>query len=217
MSYRAVLFDLDGTLLDTLEDIADSANRVLASRGFPTRPLAVHKAAVGDGARKLMERVLPEVNRNPETIQDCFTAFRKDYGDHWNVKTRPYPGVTSMLDALEARGLKLAVLSNKPAEFTHKCVQGILSKWIFDPVIGAEEGRPNKPDPSGAFEVVRKLNISAQEFVYLGDSGVDMKTANAAGMFAVGALWGFRSREELEQNGARVLLERPQDLISLLS
>jgi phosphoglycolate phosphatase len=214
-NYRAVLFDLDGTLLDTLEDIADAANRVLASRGFPTRALDIHRAAVGSGARQLMERVLPETNRDPETIQDCFEAFRKDYGEHWNVKTKPYMGVPEMLDALQARGLKMAVLSNKPADFTRKCVYGILSKWKFDPVFGAEDGIPNKPDPARALEISRHLEILPNGFIYLGDTGVDMKTANAAGMFAVGALWGFRGRQELERDGAKVMLKRPQSLLSL--
>jgi phosphoglycolate phosphatase len=214
--YQAVIFDLDGTLLDTLEDIADAANRVLALKGFPTRPLDVHRAAVGNGARQLMERVLPEADRDPKTIQDCFVAFRKDYGEHWNIKTKPYAGVPEMLNALEKRGLKIAVLSNKPADFTRKCVNGVLSRWKFDPVIGGEDGIPSKPDPAGALEISKRLKISPSEFIFLGDSGVDMKTANVAGMSSVAALWGFRSREELERDGAKVLIDRPEDLLRLL-
>jgi phosphoglycolate phosphatase len=215
MVYKAVLFDLDGTLLDTIEDIAYAANRVLAWRGLPVHPKDAYRAAVGNGARHLMERVLPEINRDPGTIEECFAAFLKEYGEHWNVRTKPYPGVPEMLDALQARGLKMAVLSNKPADFTRNCVYEILSKWKFDPVIGAENGIPSKPDPAGALAIAERLGIPPEGFVYLGDSGVDMKTANAAGMFAVGALWGFRSREELQQEGAKILLERPQDIISL--
>jgi phosphoglycolate phosphatase len=215
MVNKAVLFDLDGTLLDTIEDIAYAANRVLAWRGLPIRPMDAYRAAVGNGARQLMERVLPEINRDPGTIEKCFAAFLKEYGEHWNVNTRPYPGVPEMLDALQARGLKMAVLSNKPADFTRKCVYGMLSKWKFDPVIGAEGGVPAKPDPAGALDIAKRLGIPPEGFVYLGDSGVDMKTANAAGMFAVGALWGFRSREELTREGAKILLERPQDIIHL--
>ncbi len=214
--YQAVIFDLDGTLLDTLEDIADAANRVLALKGFPTRPLDVHRAAVGNGARQLMERVLPESDRDPKTILDCFAEFRKDYGEHWNIKTKPYAGVPEMLNALVKRGLKMAVLSNKPADFTRKCVNGILSSWEFDPVIGGEDGFPSKPDPAGAMEISRRLKVPLGEFIYLGDSGVDMKTANAAGMFAVAALWGFRGREELLKDGAKVLIDRPRELLDLL-
>jgi phosphoglycolate phosphatase len=217
MVKKAVLFVLDGTLLDTIEDIAYAANRVLAGRGFPVHPTDAYKTAVGSGARQLMRRVLPEINRDQETIEECFAAFLKEYGEHWNVNTRPYPGVPEMLDALQTRGLKMAVLSNKPADFTRKCVYELLSKWKFDPVMGAGDGMPSKPDPAGALAIAKQLGIPPEEFVYLGDSGVDMKTANAAGMLAVGALWGFRSREELQQEGAKVLLERPQDIIKLFA
>jgi len=216
MTYQAVLFDLDGTLLDTLEDIANAANRVLELKGFPTRPLDVHRAAVGEGARKLMARVLPESKRDESTIQECFESFRRDYGEHWNIKTKPYPGIPELLDALESRGLKMAVLSNKPADFTRKCVEGILSKWKFEVVLGAEDGFPNKPDPAGAMEIIRRLGVPAEKFVYLGDTGVDMKTANAAGMFAVGVLWGFRGRDELMRDGAQMLLGTPLELLQVV-
>lgn len=214
--YKSVIFDLDGTLLDTLEDIADAANRVLAAKGFPTRSLEVHKAAVGYGARRLMARVLPENQRTEGMIQECFAAFRKDYGVNWNVKTRPYPGVPELLDELHRRRLLMAVLSNKPADFTRKCVDGILTQWQFEAVIGGEDGWPSKPDPAGALEISRRMGIPPHEILYLGDTDVDMQTAHAAGMYAVGALWGFRRREELEREGADALLERPQDLLNLL-
>jgi len=213
--FGAVIFDLDGTLLDTLEDIADAANRVLTSKGFPARPLEIHRAAVGNGARQLMARVLPESKRDAMTVQQCFEAFRTEYGGHLVEKTKPYPGIPEMLDALHDRGLKMAVLSNKPADFTRRCVDGILKKWKFDAVVGGDDGRPNKPDPTGAIEIAQRLGISPEDFVFLGDSGVDMKTANAAKMFAVGALWGFRDREELLREGAQVLLEHPQDMLIL--
>lgn len=212
----AVIFDLDGTLLDTLEDIANAANRVLVARGFPPRPIDVHRLAVGNGARQLMATVLPESDRDPVTIQECFLEFREDYGKNWNVKTKPYAGVPELLDDLQLRGLKMAILSNKPADITRKCVEGILSRWNFDAVVGADDGFPNKPDPTGALAIVRKVNIPAREFVYLGDTGVDMKTATSAGMTAVGVLWGFRGREELLRDGAKVLLQSPQEMFDLL-
>ncbi len=214
--YRAVIFDLDGTLLDTLEDIANAANLVLASRGFPTRSLEVHRAAIGNGARQLMFSVLPESNRDPVMVQECFVAFRKEYGERWNVRTRPYAGIPEMLDAVQVLGLKMAVLSNKPAEFTRKCVSDLLSWWHFEAVVGAEDHVPSKPDPAGALEIARRLAFPPNEFLYLGDTGVDMKTANGAGMFAVGALCGFRGREELLRDGAKVLLENPMEMLNLL-
>ena len=121
-----------------------------------------------------------------------------------------------MLDAVKALGLKMAVLSNKPAEFTRKCVSGFLSRWQFDAVIGAEDQLPSKPDPAGALEIAKRLAFSPNEILYLGDTRVDMKTANAAGMFAVGALWGFRGREELLRDGAKVLLGHPKEMLDLI-
>ena len=216
MKYKAVIFDLDGTLLDTLEDIANAANRVLISKGFPSRTLDVHRGAVGNGAKQLMERVLPESNRDAKTVQDCFIAFRADYGRHWNVKTKPYPGVPELLDCLQSRGMKMAVLSNKPADFTRKCVEGILANWKFGAVIGAEDGIPSKPNPAGALEIADRIQVSPKDFIYLGDTGVDMSTATGAGMLAVGALWGFRGRDELLRYGAKILLSSPQEMLSLL-
>jgi len=214
-TFKGIIFDLDGTLLDTLEDIADAANKVLASKGFPTRSLDVHREAVGYGARTLMAKVLPEDQRTEEMIQECFVAFRKDYGVNWNVKTKPYPGIPQLLDELQDRGIAMAVLSNKPAEFTRKCVENILLKWKFEPVIGGEDGIPLKPDPGGAVRISQRLRIPPEEFVYCGDTGVDMQTARAAGMFAAGVLWGFRRREELERDGANVLIERPKELLKV--
>ncbi len=216
MKYKAIVFDLDGTLLDTLEDIADAANRVLAAKGFPTRPLDVHRVSVGSGVRVLMERILPPQHTDPATIQECFLAFRRDYGEHWNVKTRPYAGIPELLTELQQRGLKMAVLSNKPADFTRKCVEVILSRWKFDAVLGGEDGLPSKPDPAGAFEIVRRLEIPAEEFIYLGDTGVDMQTATKAGMFPVGVSWGFRGNEELLRDGAKALINHPHELLRLI-
>jgi len=216
MKFKAIIFDLDGTLLDTLEDIANAANRVLVAKGFPPRSLDVHRKAVGSGARVLMERILPSEKKDPSTIQECFEAFRKDYGDNWNVKTKPYRGIPELLDELQRRKMKMAVLSNKRADFTRKCVENILVKWKFDAVLGGEDGLPSKPDPAGAVEIVNRLGISAKEFIYLGDTGVDMETAKKAGMFAAGALWGFREKEELLMFGADILIERPMDLVKML-
>src|SRR4030042_3847188 len=150
MRYRAVLLDLDGTLLDTLEDISNAANRVLSTQGFPTHPLNIYRELIGEGAARLITRVLPEENRDADTVQTCLEAYLDDYGQHWNIKTKPYKGIPEMLDALVARGLKLAVLSNKPEEFTQKCVRELLKNWIFDVVIGTSDRIPSKPSPVGA-------------------------------------------------------------------
>ena len=216
MPFKAVLFDLDGTLLDTLKDIGDAANRVLAGKGFPTHELDAYRYFVGDGTAMLVNRALPGEKRNDNVIRVCLTEFLDDYGRNWNVKTKPYEGIPEMLDALNDRGLKMAILSNKPHEFTKQCATELLSNWNFDVVIGQRDGTPPKPDPAGALEVAKLLNIPPADFLYVGDSGVDMKTAVASGMFPVGVLWGFRSMEELKDNGSLELVDRPSEILSLL-
>jgi phosphoglycolate phosphatase len=216
MSYNAVLFDLDGTLLDTLEDLGNSMNRVLITQGFPTHPLDAYRYFVGDGITMLVTRTLPEEQRHEAVIQRCMALFREDYGQNWKVKTRPYDGVPEMLDALEARGLKLTILSNKPHEFTKQCVAELLPSWHFDIVLGQRDAVPRKPDPAGAIEIAEVLNIVPSEFLYLGDTANDMQTAVAARMFPVGVLWGFRTRQELLENGAQVLLDQPLDILTIL-
>jgi len=216
MNFKAVIFDLDGTLLDTLEDIADAANHVLSHRGFPTYDTDAYRHFVGDGINILFTRVLPEEKQNEEAVSECVQAFREAYGHHWNIKTKPYDGVPEMLDGLTARGLKMAVLSNKPDDFAKKCVAELLSKWRFEVVSGFRNGIPPKPDPGGALQIAEILDIEPEQILYLGDTDVDMKTAIAAGMFPVGALWGFRSVEELRNSGAEKVIALPQDLLHLI-
>ena len=216
MRFKAILFDLDGTLLDTLADLADAMNRVLAQRGFPTHPMDAYRYFVGDGASTLVARTLPEEARREDTIRACLDAFKEDYDKNWNIKTKPYDGVLEMLNALVARKVKMAVLSNKPHDATVRCVEALLADWEFDAVLGQRDGVPRKPDPAGAVEIAERLDIPPGEFLYLGDTGGDMKTARAAGMFPVGVSWGFRPVRELRENGARSLLTRPEDLVSLL-
>ncbi len=216
MLYKAVLFDLDGTLLDTLDDIADSANRVLATMAMPVHPLEAYRYFVGDGMMTLIERIVPAERKDPQTIAQVVDAFREDYGSNWQVKSRPYAGILPMLTGLVEKGLQLAVLSNKPQDFTQLCVERLLSDFSFQPVFGQREGVPKKPDPAGACEVAEMLQIAPEQFIYLGDTAIDMQTAKNAGMFAVGALWGFRSKEELLASGAEHLVSSPVDLLHLI-
>jgi phosphoglycolate phosphatase len=209
------LFDLDGTLIDTLDDLADATNRVLAARGYPTHPADAYRYFVGDGARRLIERALPETARTPATIGACLAAFRDDYGINWHVKTRPYLGIPALLDGLGARGIKLSVLSNKPHRNVVDLVDTLLNQWSFDLVFGQREGMPTKPNPTGALEVARALRVNPAEVLFLGDSGVDMLTAVAAGMYPAGALWGFRAADELLAAGAQVLLPNPPAVLDL--
>ena len=215
MRYRAVLFDLDGTLLNTLEDIADATNAALRQLGFPEYPLEPYKLFVGDGVETLIRRVLPTAACTAPLIAQCATLMRAEYGQRWKMKTRPYEGVSELLDELTARGIKMAVLSNKPAAFTRLCVSELLARWEFAVVVGETPAVPKKPDPGGALQIARQLGLAPAEFVYLGDTNTDMQTAVGAGMFAVGALWGFRTPEELLANGAKLLITKPLELLDV--
>lgn len=214
MSYKALIFDLDGTLLDTLEDIGNAMNKVLEQKGFPTHEKDAYRYFVGDGVAMLVKRTLPEEKCDNETIQACLEAFYDYYGRNWDVNTKIYPGIPEMLDALTDRDLRMAILSNKPHEFTKQCTEKFLSNWKFDMIVGQREGAPRKPDPAGALEVAARLNIPPARFLYLGDTAIDMQTAVSAGMLPVGVLWGFRPREELSANGAQVLLNEPLDILT---
>jgi phosphoglycolate phosphatase len=213
---RAVIFDLDGTLLDTLEDIGRAANRVLSSNGFPGHPLESYKYFVGDGAAVLFQRALPDGLGRGDTLERCLRQFRDDYGRAWNVATKPYPGVPDLLTGLSERGIRMSVFSNKPHAITEACVDGLLGGWTFDVVLGHKDGAPKKPDPSGALAIAVRTGVRPDEFLYLGDTGTDMDTAHRAGMRPIGALWGFRTREELEAHGAEHVLQHPTELIDLL-
>lgn len=214
--YRAVIFDLDGTLLDTLNDIADSVNRVLGRCGLPEHSIEAYKYFIGDGVEELAARVLPDGRRDPTTVARLVTSIREEYGEHWADKTHPYEEIPELLDDLTVRGIKLAVLSNKPDGPTKLTVSRLLPRWQFELTIGAGPSVPKKPDPSTALEIAACLSIPPSEFLYLGDGDTDMKTASAAGMYAVGALWGFRSAEELSAGGAKALIEKPLDLLGFL-
>ena len=216
MEYKAVIFDLDGTLLDTVDDIGDAANRVLSNRDFPTHSISTYRLFIGEGVRILFTRALPEESRNQDLINACLKEFIEDYSCNYNVKTKLYDGIPELLNILKVRGLKLGILSNKPDPITRDCVEFFLSEWNFDVVLGQHDSIARKPDPQGAFEVAERLAIPTSNFIYLGDTAIDMKTAVSAGMFPVGVLWGFRSLEELKENGARVVIDKPMQLMDFI-
>ncbi len=217
MRYRAVIFDLDGTLLDTLDDLATAANRVLAAMDMPVHPVDAYRYFVGDGVRTLMERVLPESARCPEKVDEVVAAFQTEYAKNWDDRTMPYPGVAEMLDRLTAEGLKLSILSNKPDAFTQLCVQRLLPQWIFHPLLGQRPGVPKKPDPAAALEIARLLGVSPVHVLYVGDTATDMQTACTAGMDSVGVLWGFRTAAELQAAGATHVISHPDKLLPIIS
>lgn len=215
MKFKAAIFDLDGTLINSLEDIADSLNGVLTKNGFPTHSLERYRYLVGYGVRQLVEHGIPEVHRHSETVEKCLTEYREAYRQNWNMKTKPYDGIPEMLEGLAGSSVKLAVLSNKADDMTKLCVRQFLPEGQFEVVMGQRDGIPRKPDPQSALMIAGELNISPNEIAYFGDTSVDMQTANSSGMYAVGVLWGFRSRKELEENGAKYLCENPSQILTL--
>jgi phosphoglycolate phosphatase len=217
MAYQAIIFDLDGTLLDTLEDMGNAMNNVLAHEGLPTHPIDAYRYFIGNGVKMLVHRVLPAEHRDQDTMQRCVKMFLEEYEQHWKVNTKPYNGIADMLNALSVRQVKMAVLSNKPDDFTQRCVSELLPDWTFVMVLGQRDGFPKKPDPTGALAIADHLGVAPAEMLYLGDTAVDMQTAIAAHMFPVGVLWGFRPREELQASGAKMLLHHPMDIVPLLS
>ncbi len=214
MDIRGVIFDLDGTLLDTLQDLADAANATLDRFGFPVHSTDAYRYFVGEGLMTLIERILPEKNRSQQEIAACMDTFMQLYGQSWDLRSRPYEGIMEMLGQLHEAGLKLAVLSNKPHAFTQLCVQRFFPSDTFDFVYGQREGVPKKPDPSAAKEIAVLMQLEPQQILYVGDSATDMQTGNGAGMFTMGVLWGFRERQELEKNKAGKIISHPSEIVN---
>ncbi len=216
MARAAVIFDLDGTLLDSLADLADAMNAVLAAAGLPVHPVDAYRLFVGEGIETLVRRALPEDRRGEAALGPYVAAMAAEYDRRCLAKTRPYPGIPELLDALGARGVPLAILSNKPHGPTREMVTALLGRWAFAAVLGARPGVPKKPDPAGAVELAGLLAVPPAEILYVGDTATDMATAAAAGMFGVGVLWGFRSAAELRAAGAKALVKEPRELLALV-
>lgn len=216
MTCKAVIFDLDGTLLDTLADIAASANRVLTDQGFPSHPEQAYRHFVGDGSKMLMTRALPEDQRRPQTIELCLNAFIADYQLHWDEATQPYAGILDLIKETQKRALKISVVTNKPHRFTGVMMDYYFKKSSFFPILGQQDHIPKKPDPHQALVAADKMRVAPADCVFLGDSAVDMETAVRAGMQPVGAGWGFRSHGELAAAGAAAVLNHPLELLDII-
>lgn len=214
MEYKAVMFDLDGTLLDTIDDLADSMNIVLQRYGFPSYNVNDYCNFIGSGLKHLVNMSLPEAVRNEANINKFTEELNDEYRRLWDNKTKIYEGVEELLNELEEKSITKVILSNKPDEFVQVICKKYFSKWDFKYISGSFSDKPRKPNPKMAIEITRKLDIKPEHFVYMGDSGIDMKTANAAGMYAVGCLWGFREADELLKYGAKKLISSPYELLN---
>lgn len=214
--FRAIIFDLDGTLLDTLKGIADSMNAILVRMGFPTHPVDDYRHLVGDGRGNMIERALPVDHRDDRTLAECSEIIAEEYSRFWPESTKVYDGIPELLNDLQQRKVPMAILSNKPDNFTQIMVKEFLADYNFTLIRGAVDDVPSKPDPASALQIAEDLEIEPEQIIFLGDTNTDMWTAKAAGMYAAGALWGFRDAEELLQCGAKTLIEKPNDLLTLL-
>ena len=211
--YQAVLFDLDGTLADSLADLANATNAALQAVGCPPHPQSRYRIMVGDGARTLCARAVP-ANR-PELVDEVRRRMRDHYAAHCFDETRLYSGILELVRALADRGCQLAVLSNKPDDFTNQMIAHYFQPNPFQIVRGHRADTPLKPDPTSALAIARELKIPPADWLYLGDTNTDMQTAQAAGMVPVGVLWGFRERAELLASGAAEIIAKPADLLQL--
>lgn len=212
---KLVIFDLDGTIANTIEDLADSADRALEENGFPPHTLAEYKHFVGNGVKKLIERAVPDGTDEEETKR-IFDRFSLIYQNNCLNKTRPYDGICELIDELKEAGIRCAVASNKPDEFSKRIVSHLFKENSFDIVIGKREGIPPKPDPMIIKEILEKLSTAADEAVIAGDSDVDVYTAHNAGIRCIGCEWGFRGREELEKAGADAVAVTPSQIYSIV-
>ena len=213
----AVVFDLDGTLLDTIDDIADSMNRTLSLFGFRTFDVPTYKRFVGNGVDVLVERVLSGTGAPAKTHDAIRRMYLKTYAE-WSLrKTRPYPGIVATVAALQSRKIRACVLSNKPDPDTNAVVAHFFPEGTFAFVVGQKPGVPVKPDPTSANAIVAALGVPKDAILYVGDTATDMETAKNAGLESIGALWGFRTEAELRESGAARLIAAPGDLVGLLT
>lgn len=216
MATKLAIFDLDGTLLNTIGDLAEAANHMLALRNLPQHDYPTYCTFVGNGIMRLVERALPEELRTTEYVAAARRDFLDYYIDHIDQKTVPYAGITELLSALQARGVRLAVASNKFQAGTEKLIHSYFPQINFEVVFGQRPEVPLKPDPAVVEEILTLTGVAREEVLYVGDSGVDMLTARAAGVRSVGVTWGFRSRDELVECKAEQIVEHAEEILSLL-
>ena len=212
-SLKAFIFDLDGTLIDSLKDLASAVNRMLVEQGYPERDLALFPEYIGDGMRQLVSRALPESARTDDIIDRCLRSYQQQYQNGWHDQTVVYAGMQDVLDELKGRGMKIGCISNKPHHFTQLCCDHFFPADTFAVVLGQRDEVPRKPDPAGAHEAAALLGVTTADCAYVGDSGIDMAFAKNSGMRGIGVSWGFRRVIELQEHGADAIVNLPWDLL----
>jgi phosphoglycolate phosphatase len=214
---KLVIFDLDGTLLDTIEDLANATNYALSQFNFPEHPVEAFRFFVGNGVNKLLERAAPEQHRNADVVSMLKHEFIKYYFKHAEECTKPYPGISELVKNLDEKNIKLAVASNKMHEATVTLVKKFFPEIAFSAVLGQRDGFPIKPNPDIIDAIVEIAGVEKSEVLYVGDSGVDASTAINAGISFVGVLWGFRPQGELEAAGAHRFVGNPEEIFQLVA
>ena len=213
--YKGIIFDLDGTLLDTIDDLADSANLALSSQGFPGFTVDEYKLKIGKGFRNLVESTLP-AGADKDIGERVLAAFVETYDKKYMDKTQPYEGIAGMLKQLSEMGLKIAVNSNKRTSYSNILIKSFFSDIPFVEIYGEREGIPKKPDPAAALEIAKLMELAPEQVVFCGDSQTDIQTGVNAGMDTIGVLWGFRDYEELESNGATYIVKTPEEITAIM-
>jgi len=220
---KAIIFDLDGTLIDSVVDIAGAMNAALKELGYPEHPVEAYKTFIGDGHMELARKVLPEDKRTPEIIEALAKKFWDHYDIEWYLHTNIFPGVLYLIQLAVARKMKLAILSNKPHYFTKKMIRHFFrgtmirhTKNPFGVYSGEEPNKPRKPDPTVALELAQRLIVKPQNVALVGDSVVDIQTAKNAGMIAIGAAWGYGNKKDLQAAGADLIFDSPTEMSTYL-
>jgi phosphoglycolate phosphatase len=215
MKYKGIIFDLDGTLVNSLEDISDAMNTVLQDLNYPTHTYNDYQYFIGSGLRNLVSKALPAFNNTDNQIETCFESMITEYREICTLKTKPYGGIIELLDNLILRNIKLAVFSNKADELTKKITAEIFPDY-FDASVGLSVESLKKPNPFEAVAISKNWNLKPEEIIFIGDSDIDMQTAVNANMFPVGVTWGYRTEEELKASGAKLVINNPLELIQAL-
>lgn len=215
MKFKGVIFDLDGTLVNSLEDIADAMNTVLQDLNYPTHSYETYQYFIGSGLRNLVSKALPVEHNNDKHIDDCYHLMIEQYKDNCTRKTAAYEGIAELLEYLASQNIKLGIFSNKADTLTKKVTSDLFPGY-FNPVVGLTTEELKKPNPSEAIEISKTLGLTTDEIFFVGDSGIDMQTAVNANMIPVGVTWGYRPKEELIARGARHILNHPLDMIPIL-
>ncbi len=212
---KAIIFDLDGTLLNSLTDIAESVNSILSKNNLPEHPISAYNYFVGYGIEKLVENALPK-DFDKNNFSSFLTDVKTEYKKRQILKTKPYDGITEMLKELNKRKISISILSNKPDEFTKLVVNHFFADIKFDIVLGSRTNVPKKPNPQAVYEIINELNITKENFFFVGDTATDMQTSVNGGITGIGVSWGFREVAELNSSGAKFIIDEPEEIFDVI-